>query len=100
VKRSALTGAPQSKNYVHFYSKENSTTNTQENNPLPTNYHQGNIINPLMDMATKYNKAAGKAFEKGDDTLANALREEAIKLTTLVANIKTELPPAPQEGVR
>lgn len=75
------------------------TKNTQENKPLPTTYHQTNIINPLVDMATKYNKAAGKAFEKGDDTLANALRAEAVKLTTLIADIKTELP-TPREGVR
>ena len=75
------------------------TKNTQENKPLPTIYHQTNIINPLVDMATKYNKAAGKAFEKGDDTLANALRAEAVKLTTLIADIKTELP-TPREGVR
>jgi hypothetical protein len=50
-----------------------------------------------MGMIAEYNKAAGKAFEKGDDEKAQALRGEAIRLTTVIANIKTELPmPAPE----
>jgi hypothetical protein len=57
-----------------------------------TTYHQTSIIAPIMAMITQYNQAAGKAFEKGDDNKAHALRAEAIRLTILIADIKTELP--------